>query len=78
MNQIFCICQILEIKLEYNERVYQLCVDFKTACVLGVREVLYNIIMCMSDYRQGLDWWFDLLNTCMHNSQQVTMTASEV
>jgi hypothetical protein len=26
----------------------------------------YNcIVMCMSDYRQGCDWWSDLLNRCL-------------
>jgi hypothetical protein len=55
MDQIFCICQILETKWEYNERVHQLVVDFKKACVSGMKEVLCNVV-CMSDYRQGLDW----------------------
>jgi hypothetical protein len=30
-NQIFCICQILEKKWEYNETVHQLFIDFKKA-----------------------------------------------
>jgi sorting nexin-29 len=30
-DQIFCICQILETKWEYNETVYQLFIDFKKA-----------------------------------------------
>jgi hypothetical protein len=55
MDQIFCICQILEVKCEYNLRVHQLFVDFKKACVSGMKEVLWNIVMCMSDCRQSLD-----------------------
>jgi hypothetical protein len=23
----------------------------------------YSIVMCMSEYGQGLDWWLDLLDT---------------
>jgi hypothetical protein len=30
-DQVFCICQILEKKCEYNETVHQLFVDFKKA-----------------------------------------------
>jgi hypothetical protein len=31
-DKIFCICQILEKKLEYNETVYQPFIGFKKAC----------------------------------------------
>jgi hypothetical protein len=40
-DQIFCICQILEKKWEYN----QLFIDFKKAYDSERREVLYNILM---------------------------------
>jgi hypothetical protein len=43
-EDIFCICQILEKKLEYNEAVYQLFMDFKKAYDSARRKVLYNII----------------------------------
>jgi hypothetical protein len=46
-DQIFCICQILEKKREYNDTVHQLstAVDFKTAHNVPVRrEVLYSIL----------------------------------
>jgi sorting nexin-29 len=44
-DQIFCICQILEKKLEYSETVYQLFIDFKKAYDSVRREVLYNILI---------------------------------
>ena len=44
-DHIFCICQILEKKWEYNEAVHQLFIDFKKACDSGGREVLYNILI---------------------------------
>jgi hypothetical protein len=44
-DQIFCICQILEKKWEYNETVHQLFINFKKACVSLRREVLYNILI---------------------------------
>jgi hypothetical protein len=44
-DQIFCICQILEKKWDYNETVHQLFIDFKKAYVSVGREVLYNILI---------------------------------
>jgi len=44
-DHIFCICQILEKKMEYNESVHQLFVDFKKAYDSVRREVLYNILI---------------------------------
>jgi hypothetical protein len=43
-DQIFCICQRLGNKLEYNETVHQLFIDFKKAYESVRREVLYNIL----------------------------------
>jgi hypothetical protein len=43
--QIFCICQILEKKWEYNETVHQLFIDFNKAYDSVRREVLYNILI---------------------------------
>jgi len=40
---MLCICKILEKKLDYNEAVHQLFVDFKKAYDSFRREVLYNI-----------------------------------
>jgi hypothetical protein len=40
----FCILHVLEKKLEHNERVHQLFIDFKMACDSVRREVLYNIL----------------------------------
>jgi hypothetical protein len=42
---MFCIRQILEKKLEHNEAVHQLFVDFKRAYDSVRREVLYNILI---------------------------------
>jgi hypothetical protein len=42
---ILCIHQILEKKLEYNEAVHQLFIDFKKAYDLVRREVLYKILI---------------------------------
>ena len=42
---IFCIRQILEKKLEYNEAVHQHFIDFKKAYDSVRREVLYNILI---------------------------------
>jgi hypothetical protein len=39
-DQIFCICQILEKKWEYNETVHQLLIDFKKAYDSVRKEVL--------------------------------------
>jgi hypothetical protein len=44
-HQIFCICQVLEKKWEYNETVHQLFIDFKEAYESVRREVLYNILI---------------------------------
>ena len=41
---MFCICQILEKKWEYNEAVHQFFVDFKKAYGSVRREVLYNVL----------------------------------
>ena len=43
-DYIFCIRDILEKKLEYNEAVHRLFVDFKKAYGSVWREVLYNIL----------------------------------
>jgi hypothetical protein len=44
-DQIFCICQILEKKWEYNGTVHKLIIDFKKAYDSVRREVLYNILI---------------------------------
>jgi hypothetical protein len=45
-DQIFCICQILEKKWEYNEAVHQLFIDFKKAYDSVRKEVvLYSILI---------------------------------
>jgi hypothetical protein len=31
--------------------------------------------MCRGDYRRGLDWWMDLLNSHTHNSELQAITA---
>jgi hypothetical protein len=41
-DKIFCICQILEKKCEYNKRVRQLFIDFDKAHDSVRREILYN------------------------------------
>jgi hypothetical protein len=54
--QIFCICQILEEKWEYNETVHQLFIDFKKAYASVRRDVLYNILR------------FRLIKTCLNET----------
>ena len=44
-DHIFCICQGLEKKWEYNEAVLQLFIDFKKAYDSVRRKVLYNILI---------------------------------
>jgi hypothetical protein len=44
-DEIFCIHQILEKKLEYNETIHQLFTDFKKAYDSVRKEVLYNILI---------------------------------
>jgi hypothetical protein len=44
-DHILCIHQILEKKLEYDEAVHQLFIDFKKAYDSVRREVLYNILI---------------------------------
>jgi hypothetical protein len=44
-DQIFCICQVLEKKWEYNETVLHLFLDFINAYDSVRREVLYNILI---------------------------------
>jgi hypothetical protein len=43
-DHTFCIHQIIEKKLEYNEGVHQFFIDFKKAYGSIRREVLYNIL----------------------------------
>jgi len=43
-DHIFCICQILQKKWEFNEAVHQLFIDLKKANDSIRREVLYNIL----------------------------------
>jgi hypothetical protein len=42
---MFCICQILEKKWEYNEAVHQLFTNFKKAYDSIRREVFYNVLI---------------------------------
>jgi hypothetical protein len=44
-DQIFCIRQIVQEKIEYNGTVHQLFVDFKKAYDSVRREVLYSILI---------------------------------
>jgi hypothetical protein len=44
-DQIFCICQILEKKWEYNGTVIQLFIDFSKAYNSVRRQVLYKILI---------------------------------
>jgi len=44
-DHIFCICQILEKKWEYNEAVHQVFVHFKKAYDSVRREILYNTLI---------------------------------
>jgi len=44
-SHIFCICQILRKKWEYNKAVHQFFTDFKKAYDSFRREVLFNIII---------------------------------
>jgi len=44
-DHIFCIHQIFETNLEYNEIVHQLLIDFKKAHDSVGREVLYHILI---------------------------------
>jgi len=44
-DHIFCICQILEKKWEYNEAMHQLFIDFKKVYDSVRREVLCNILI---------------------------------
>jgi hypothetical protein len=44
-DQVFCICQILEKKWEYNDTVHQQFIDFKKAYDSVWRKVLYNILI---------------------------------
>jgi hypothetical protein len=44
-DQIFCIRQIPEKKLEHNETVHRLFIDFKKAYDSVRREELYNILI---------------------------------
>jgi hypothetical protein len=43
-DHIFCICQILEKKCEYNETVHQLFMDFKKAHDSVMKEILYSTL----------------------------------
>jgi hypothetical protein len=45
IDHIFCIHQILEKKMEYNEAVHQNFIDFKKAYDSVRREVLYTILI---------------------------------
>jgi hypothetical protein len=43
-GHIFCICQILEKKWEYNEAAHQLFVDFKQVYISIRREIFNNVL----------------------------------
>ena len=45
IGHIFCICQILEKKWEYNEEVHQLFIDFKKPYDSVTRQVLCKILI---------------------------------
>jgi len=45
IDHIFCICQIIEKKWEYNEPVHQLFIYFKEAYDSVRREVLYEVVV---------------------------------
>jgi hypothetical protein len=55
---------MLEKKLEYNERVHQLFVDFKKACDSVRREVMYNILI---EFGVPLKL-VRLIKTCLHET----------
>jgi len=44
-DHMFCTCQILEKKWEYNEAVHELFIDLKKAYDSVRREVLYNMLI---------------------------------
>ena len=44
-DHIFCVCQILEKKLEFNEAVHRFFIDFKKAYDSARRKVLYDIVI---------------------------------
>jgi hypothetical protein len=43
-DKMFCTCQVLEKKWEYNGTLHQLLIDFEKAYDSVRREVLYNIL----------------------------------
>jgi hypothetical protein len=45
LTRFFCIRHILKEKWEYNETVYKLFIEFKTAYDSVRREVLYNVLI---------------------------------
>jgi len=45
IDQLFCICQMLEKKWEYNGTVHQLIIHFEKAHDSVMSEVLYNILI---------------------------------
>jgi hypothetical protein len=45
MDEICCVCQILEKKWEYNETVHQLFINFKKARDSVRKEVLHSILI---------------------------------
>jgi hypothetical protein len=62
--KLFCIHQILERKLEYNEAVHQLLTGFKKAYDSVRREVLYNILIEFGVLKK-LVW---LIKVCLKSS----------
>ena len=60
-DHIFCICQILQKKWEYNEAVHQLLTDVKKAYDSVRREVLYNVLI-----EFGIPMkWVRLIKVCL-------------
>jgi hypothetical protein len=49
-------------------------VSFLSAILSFFYKVRKNIVTCMCDCRRGLDWWIDLLTTCMHHSELQSIT----
>jgi hypothetical protein len=63
-DSIFCICQILQKKWEYNQAVHQLFTDFKKPYNPLSREVSYNILIAFS-MCMGLE---RLITMCLHET----------
>jgi hypothetical protein len=65
LSPLFTTASVLSARAVIVLKIYWPCWSHEchSAAICKRKCTSYNIVMCMSDYRQGLDWWINLLTT---------------